>query len=149
VQLAYNTAKSEATGISPFFVNYRTDPNLVKSTLSNTNNTAATVKATEIRELYQELCKELSFINKKMAHYTNRQRVKGPPLKEGDAIYLLKRNIKTKQPSNKLDYKQLGPFKILQKLSDVSYKLDLPGTTKLHNHFHVSLLKPALLEVPL
>ena len=148
-QLAYNTAESEATGTSPFFANYGTDPDLVKSTLGDTNNTAATVKATEIRELHQELRKELSFVNKKMAHYANRQRVKGPPLKEGDAVYLSRRNIKTKRPSDKLDHKRLGPFKISRKLSDVSYELDLPGTTKLHNRFHVSLLEPAPPEVPL
>ena len=84
-----------------------------------------------------------------MVYYANRQRVKGLPLEEGDAIYLLRQNIKIKQPSNKLDYKRLRPFKILQKFLDVSYKLNLPGTTKLHNRFHVSLLKPAPLEVPL
>ena len=105
MQLAYNTTESEAIGTSPFFANYRTDPNLIKSTLSNTNNTTVTVKATEIRKLYQELRKELSFINKKITYYTNRQRVKGLPLKEEDAVYFSRWNIKTKQPSNKLDYK--------------------------------------------
>ena len=84
-----------------------------------------------------------------MVHYANRQRVKGPPLKEGDAVYLLRWNIKTKRPSDKLDHKRLGPFKILWKLLDVSYELDLLGTIKLYNRFYVSLLKPILLEVPL
>lgn len=45
-----------------------------------------------------------------------------------------------------MNYKQLRLFKILQKLLDVSYKLDLLGTTKIYNYFYISLLKPAPLE---
>ena len=41
-------------------------------------------------------------------------------------VYLLRRNIKTKRPSDKLDYTKLGPFKIIQKLGPVIFKLDIP-----------------------
>jgi len=33
-------------------------------------------------------------------------------LKEGDKAYLLRKNIKTKRLSDKLDHKKLGPFEI-------------------------------------
>lgn len=59
-------------------------------------------------------------------------------------VYLSGRNIKTTRPSKKLDWKQLGPFRIAKQISDVSYKLDLPHAMKtVHNVFHVSLLEPA------
>ena len=59
-------------------------------------------------------------------------------------VYLSSKNIKTTRPSKKLDWKQLGPFKIAKQISDVSYKLDLPHAMKtMHNVFHVSLLEPA------
>jgi len=36
----------------------------------------------------------------------------------------------------------IGPFPIVEKYSDVVYKLQLPPTLKIHNVFHISLLKP-------
>jgi hypothetical protein len=43
----------------------------------------------------------------------------------------------------KLDFKKLGPFKILDKVSLVNYKLQLPKNSKLYLVFHVSLLELA------
>ena len=56
----------------PFFINYRIDLDLTKNTLGTTNNTAATIKAADIKDLHQELYKELAFINKRIIYYANR-----------------------------------------------------------------------------
>ena len=64
-------------------------------------------------------------------------------LKKGDKVYLLRRHIKTRRPSNKLDFKKLEPFKILKKVSIVNYQLDLPKHSKLYPVFYISLLEPA------
>ena len=61
-----------------------------------------------------------------MAKYTNQKRIKGPIFKKEDKVYLLRQNIKTKRPSNKLNHKKIGPFKISKKLLDINYKLLLP-----------------------
>ena len=42
--------------------------------------------------------------------FADKKRIEGPILKERDKTYLLRRNIKTVQSSNKLDYIKLGPF---------------------------------------
>jgi hypothetical protein len=42
-----------------------------------------------------------------------------------------------------LDFKKLGPFKILGKVSLVNYKLQLPKNSRLYLVFYVSLLEPA------
>src|SRR5208282_19098 len=77
-----------------------------------------------------------------MKNYYDDKKIKGPSLGEGDKVYLSKRNIKTKKPSSKLDYKKLGPFKIRRKISDSNYELILPLGVRLHPIFHISLLKP-------
>jgi hypothetical protein len=47
-------------------------------------------------------------------------------LKKKDKVYLIQRNIQTKQPSTKLDYKKLKLFKIKKIMGPVNYKLVLP-----------------------
>ena len=84
-----------------------------------------------------------------MAKYANKKRTKGPVLKEGDHVYLLRRNFKTTRPSEKLDFKKLGPFKIDKVVSPVNYRLLLPDTMQMYPTFHVSLLEPAPQSVPL
>ena len=41
----------------------------------------------------------------------------------------------------KLAYRYCGPFEILQRIGEQSYKLALPEHLHVHNVFHVSLLK--------
>ena len=57
-------------------------------------------------------------------------------------MWFLPRNVKTTRPSKILDYKKMGPFKIIKKVGTSSYKLDLPASMKIHNTFHISLLEP-------
>jgi hypothetical protein len=66
-----------------------------------------------------------------------------PTLKEGDRVYLIRKNIKTERASDKLDHKKLGPYKISKVVGRVNYKLQLPPQMRIHPVFHISLLKKA------
>nr|GFB97008.1 putative reverse transcriptase domain-containing protein [Tanacetum cinerariifolium] len=50
----------------------------------------------------------------------------------------------------KLNPRYVGPFKVLERVGDVAYKLDLPEElSKVHNTFHVSNLKKCHTDEPL
>ena len=64
--------------------------------------------------------------------YYNLKVSKGPDLKERKKVWLLYKNILSRQPSKKLDYIKLGPFKIKKKITEVNYKLDLLAKMKIY-----------------
>ncbi|GJU43317.1 hypothetical protein Tco_1200583 [Tanacetum coccineum] len=50
----------------------------------------------------------------------------------------------------KLNSRYVGPFKVLERVGDVSYKLELPEElSRVHNTFHVSNLKKCHADEPL
>jgi hypothetical protein len=81
--------------------------------------------------------------------YYNQKHSVGPTLKEGDKVYLLRKNVAIKRPSDKLDHKKLRPFEITKKKGLVNYRLKLLKTIRIHPVFYVSLLKLAPLGSPL
>ena len=71
----------------------------------------------------------------------------GLTLKEGDKVYLLRKNIVTKRLSYKLDYKKLGLFRIVKVKGLVNFQLVLPKTINIYPVFYISLLELVLLGV--
>jgi len=64
------------------------------------------------------------------------------PFKLDDQVWLEATNLQTTHPTAKLAPKQYGPFKVLKKVSNIVYQLELPSQWKIHNVFHTSLLTP-------
>ncbi len=78
-----------------------------------------------------------------MTLYANKKRDRKSTLKKKDKAYLLRRNIKTKRSSNKLNYTKLESFEILEEKRLINYELNLSTSMKIHSIFHISLLKSA------
>lgn len=142
-QFTYNNS-TMVTGDTPFYINFGKHPTIQHDAGLDTTNVP---KANEIHELRRSvidnLASQLKWIQQKTILRTNKSRSAGPDLKEGDTVYLRRKNIKTKRPCNKLDHTKLGPFKIQKVLGPVTFELELPVTMKIHPVFHKSLLEPA------
>jgi hypothetical protein len=65
-----------------------------------------------------------------------------PKYKEGDQVWLEGRHLRTNQPMAKLAPKRHGPFKVIQVMSPVNYRLELPMQWSIHDAFHTDLLTP-------
>ena len=97
----------------------------------------------DITELHHKLSKKTWQQGESTAQQVNKKRLKGLTFKKGDKVYLLIKNLKSKQKCRKLDYVQIEPFEFEQQTSNVNYRLKLPKKAQIHQNFYVSLLKPA------
>jgi hypothetical protein len=76
--------------------------------------------------------------------YYNKKRSQELTLKERDKVYLDRRNIRTKQLSDKLDNKKLSLFKIKVVKRRLNYELSLLKNISIFLVFHISLLELVL-----
>ena len=66
---------------------------------------------------------------------------KGPDLKKGNKVYLFTKFFKSKRFSKKLNYVKMGLFKIISKVMEVLYRLDLLLKMKIHLIYYIAILK--------
>jgi hypothetical protein len=65
-----------------------------------------------------------------------------PKYQVGNQVWLEGRHLCTNQPTVKLAPKCHGPFKVIQVMSAVNYRLELPTQWSIHDIFHTDLLTP-------
>jgi hypothetical protein len=145
-QFVYNTSIAEKTKISPAYITYKYNPEAYGSVItSEVNNQAVNLQVLDLKAFHKKLAVDLVFFTKRIVFYYDRYYNIEPTLKKKDKIYLIQRNIQTKQLSTKLDHKKLGLFKIKKVIGPINYKLVLPKTINIYLVFHISLLELVLL----
>jgi hypothetical protein len=143
-QMAYNGSKNATTGMTPHFANYGKEIEIERAPLAiQKRSQQGEISAKKLKDLHEKLRLDIEFTNARMKEHYDRRHQEAPPFREGEKVFLLRRNIKTKRPNEKLDHRKLGPFKIRKKLGKLSYELELPKTMRIHPIFHVSLLEKA------
>jgi len=145
-EFSANNLCAETTGVSPFFACYGFNPHFEldwENHVSGVEDLQAMNHAKEMKAIHQYLREEINLAQAKQQSQANTSRIPAPAFLPGDRVWLNAKNIKTRRPSHKLDYKRLGPFKIDKIIGTHAYWLELQATMKIDNVFHVSLLEQA------
>ena len=144
VEFAYNSSFQRSIGMSPFKALYG------QECLTPLRWTDPMLKVEASKEMLEEMQQQTDIIRNDIKTAQDRQKSyadlkRSQRLFEvGDDVFL---RIKPKRSSLSLGkYKKLsprycGPFKVIKKINDQAYKLQLPPKLKVHNVFHISLLK--------
>jgi hypothetical protein len=141
-EFAYNNTFQESIHQTPFFANYAHHPRFDSLNVGLTKNPAAQDLASRLSEIHKEMKARLVEAQERQKMNADKSRKQHPNISIGDKVWLLRRNLKTHRPSDKLDYRRLGPFLVDKQINEVAYRLDLPTSMKIHPVFHVSLLEP-------
>jgi hypothetical protein len=143
-EFAYNSAKSESTGMSPFEANYGMLPKQSWEPIGKVPyiNPASTLLENVWKCTWEKLRENILKAQIRTAKWFNTHRDTAPNFEVGNLVMIDKRNITTRRPSKKLDHKKIGPFQIIKLIGKRAARVQLPEGSQAHPTFHVQLLEP-------
>ncbi|MCO5600860.1 hypothetical protein L7F22_054977 [Adiantum nelumboides] len=152
VEYAYNNTVHSSTGKAPFEIvegGKKVPPILhTKDKIFEADKYAQ-----DMDEMYKKVKVALEKTQAKQKKAADRHR-REVVFSLGDWVLLRFEKARLKKMKSKerlfpkLSMRYYGPFQVCDKISDVAYRLKLPKSWKIHNVFHVSLLRPYVGNVP-
>lgn len=145
-EIWYNSSYHTSLGCSPFKALYGYEPNIGVVPVIPDTTTPDVAKIVENRELHVQALKDhLARAQNRMKLMADRK-CQDFEFSVGDLV-LLKLQPYTQssvanRPYPKLASKYFGPYKVLERIGSVAYKLELPEGSLIHPVFHISQLKP-------
>ena len=147
VEFAYNRAVHSTTQLCPFEVVYGFKPitplDLLPLPLNQRNNMEASKRADYVRKIHEKTKEAIEKMGKNIAEKRN-QRRKEVLFEPGDLVWVHFR--KDRFPHlrrSKLLPRGVGPYKVLSKINDNAYMIDLPTDEfGVSNSFNVADLTP-------
>ena len=142
---SYNLQQSEATGKSPFEIIMGFQP-MTPNAIASTYGGKSPAAHKLAHEWHEEAEITRAYLNKaarKMKKWAD-TRTRHAEYKESDQVMikLLPQQFKTLRKVHKgLVRRYEGPFRVVRRVGNVSYQLQLPPRLKIHSVFNVSLLK--------
>ena len=140
-EFSYNNAVQDSIKLSPFFANYGFNPRHSPEIPSNTDVPRADEFTRDFAILTKILKENLQQAIKKQKEFADKHRINPPDFKPGDKVWI-NSSLIIHNGNKKLKPRKLGPYKIIKKISPVSYKLELPKSIRIHPIIHVSEFEP-------
>jgi hypothetical protein len=144
----YNTSLHSALGKSPFEVLYGSTPRQVGFSVEDVCPVPDLQVWLDERRFMQDVLKQhLERVRLRMKHQADKQRSERTIAVDDFVFLKLQPYVQSSVASrahHKLLFKYYGPYKVLERIGEVAYKLDLPSTSRIHPVIHVSQLKRAI-----
>ncbi|KAL0153949.1 hypothetical protein M9458_050706, partial [Cirrhinus mrigala] len=138
---AQNSLRQYTTGLTPFLCVLGYQPPLFPWTEEPSNVPAVDHWFRESERVWDSAHHHLQRAVRQN-RFADVRRRPAPEFQPGDQVWLSTRDLRLRQPCRKLSPRYIGPFKILRRINDVTFQLQLPPRYRIHPTFHVSLLKP-------
>ena len=144
-ELSYNTSPHISTSMTPFMALYGRDPPPLIRVGKGQTPVDSLDEQLQLRDaMRDELRMHLLRAQQRQKHWADLKRSE-ESFEVGEMVLLklqpYRQNSLAKRQFEKLSPRFYGPYKILQKVGKVAYKLELPPQAKIHPVFHVSQLK--------
>ena len=143
---SYNTSVHSATRLTPFEVTFGRKPPSLPQYLTGTSTVATVDDLLSQREdMFNLLRRKLQKAQARMKEIADGHRRDHEFQVNKWVLVKLRPYRQTTVAGtgqSKLSRRFYGPFKIVERMSPVAYKLELPEHSRIHPVFHCSLLKP-------
>ncbi|KAJ8506975.1 hypothetical protein ONZ45_g10598 [Pleurotus djamor] len=142
-EFAYNNAPHSTIGVSPFFANKGYNPSIAVQAGLDLSSPRAQTYVSNLEDVHAELRRTMAEAQARYQGPADKRRSPQPDFKVGDEVFLKSKFFKVTRPLKKLADKNLGPYKILERVGYSSFLVQLPDNFKgVHPVFHVSMMEP-------